>query len=70
MLKPNSLEIAISDGQIPVTAEKIKPVAGRYSSQFALEKPVRKIPVHKMMPTSANQIRVGVELFMIIFLNS
>jgi len=49
-------------------AANTKPAAGTYSNQFTLEKPVRYIPVHKMMPTSANHIRMDFEAFMIYFL--
>ena len=39
-------------GQIPVMAENRKKVAGIYSSQCTVSKPVNQMPAHNIMPTN------------------
>jgi hypothetical protein len=43
----------------------VRPVAGKYNNQFAIEKPVRKMPPHKRAPIRANHIRIDAGAFMI-----
>jgi hypothetical protein len=49
----------IMPGQIPVTAEIRKNVAGRYNIQCTTSNPVNQIPDHNIRPTNRKKAFVG-----------